>query len=197
MAAVPNGEFGELTMVGGKWPADAEGQRTVFEALVREHQHQIFRFCVWRLGPVYGEEVAQEVFLAAWHGLSKFKEKAKFTTWLIGIAKNKCAQALRDAKRREEIACTFSEEIAQSLHPDAHAAQAEQEKLKGQLTWLQRGLVLLKSEERILVNLRYTKGLGVDEIAELMGKSDGAVRKQLLRTLQRLRRILADVAEGH
>jgi DNA-directed RNA polymerase specialized sigma24 family protein len=38
--------------------------------------------------------------------------------------------------------------------------------------------------------LRYHKGLPVSEVAELLGKSEAAVRKRLLRALQRLRKIM-------
>jgi len=176
--------------------ADAEERKAVFETLMRDHQHQIFRYCVLRLGPLYGEEVAQEVFLAAWQGLSAFRGDAVPTTWLLGIAKNKCAQMFRNTRRREDIARMFLEEITQSLHPDTHAASAEHERRQDQLTRLRQVLDRLRSEERILVILRYRKGLAIAEIAELIGKSEVAIRKQLLRILQRLRRILTDAAEG-
>jgi RNA polymerase sigma factor (sigma-70 family) len=53
----------------------------------------------------------------------------------------------------------------------------------------------MREVERLLLNLRYHKGLPVAEVAELLGKSEAAVRKRLLRALERLRKIMTtDVA---
>src|SRR5262249_55749838 len=66
---------------------DEDYRHDVLTALLRDHQEQIFRYCVTRLGEVAGEEVAQEVFLTAWESLPKFRQEASLATWLTGIAK--------------------------------------------------------------------------------------------------------------
>jgi RNA polymerase sigma factor (sigma-70 family) len=59
---------------------------------------------------------------------------------------------------------------------------------------LVQGMSRMREDERLLINLRYYKGLPVAEVAELLGKSEAAVRKRLLRALERLRNIMkADV----
>ena len=54
----------------------------------------------------------------------------------------------------------------------------------------------LRDDERILLNLRYTKALPITEIAALVGKSEAAVRKRILRALQRLRQIMTPLASA-
>ena len=61
---------------------------------------------------------------------------------------------------------------------------------RAQLARLAASLTALRDDERILLNLHYTKGLPISEISELMGKSEAAVRKRLLRALQRLHKIM-------
>ena len=182
-------------MIGSMPLAGTARRRTEMAAVVQEHQHRIFRYCVLRLGSVYGQEVAQDVFLAAWQQLEEFRGEAEILRWLLGIAKNKCAQMLRNARRREEITRMFGEEIMRSLHPDSEVEKEEQNQLQVQLARLRQGMDQLTGEERMLVHLRYSRGLKIDEIAELTGKSAEAMRKRLLRILKRLRRIVADVAE--
>ena len=165
-------------------------RRHVFDGLVRDNQDWIYRYCVNRLGELSGEEVAQEVFLAAWEGLAEFREEAKLETWLYGIAQNKCRQVLRNIRRREELAREFDQEIRINVHaalPDPRCTEPDPQAQQQQL---EHGMRALQSEERLVLNLRYTKGLGVAEIAELMGKSEAAVRKQLLRSLQQLRKVV-------
>lgn len=171
-----------------------EERRAAFDALVRENQDRIFAYCVARLGALHGEEVAQEVFLAAWLGLAKFRYEAAPETWLLAIAKHKCMQVLRNSRRREEIVRVFMEEIRINTHPDPNQTEAEEAHTRERRDRLARGLNLLKDEERILVNLRYAKGIAISEITELLGKSEAAVRKRLLRALQRVREAMRDVS---
>jgi RNA polymerase sigma-70 factor, ECF subfamily len=166
----------------------------VFTALVRAQQDQIFRYCVTRLGDVYGEEVAQEVFVTAWENLPKFRQEAKLETWLVGIAKYKCAQAFRNRTRRHAIASTFVEDIRQQVHANALGTSEPMAGAEEPFARLARYMQQLRDEERLLLNLRYTKSLPVTEIADLIGKSEAAVRKRLLRALQHLRQLMADPA---
>ena len=64
------------------------------------------------------------------------------------------------------------------------------------LARLAASLTALHTEERIVLNLHYTKGLPIAEIVEIVGKSEAAVRKRLLRALQRLRRVMDEGSEA-
>jgi len=168
----------------------------VLTALMREQQDQIFRYCVTRLGEVYGEEVAQEVFVTAWESLPKFRHDSKIETWLVGIAKYKCAQAFRNRTRRQAIARTFVDDIRQQTHTDATERSAYLAGVEEPFARLAHAMHQLRDDERILLNLRYTKALPITEIAALVGKSEAAVRKRILRALQRLRQIMTPLASA-
>ncbi len=166
---------------------DEAYREQVFTLLLRDYEQRIVRYCVMRLGDACGEEVAQEVFLTAWANLPKFRQEAALETWLTGIAKYHCIQAIRKRKRRQLIADTFVEEIRYAAHAE-HAELPEHGLVeRGKLDQLAQCLQHLRNEERIVLNLRYTKELPIPEIAELVGKSEAAIRKQLLRSLQHLR----------
>ena len=168
----------------------------VLTALMRAQQDQLFRYCVVRLGEVYGEEVAQDVFVTAWESLPKFRHDAKIETWLVGIAKYKCAQAFRNRTRRQAIARTFAEDIRQQAHADTAGGTEHPAGVEEPLARLAHYMQQLRDDERILLNLRYIKALPVAEIAALVGKSEDAVRKRLLRTLQRLRQMMTTPASA-
>ena len=68
--------------------------------------------------------------------------------------------------------------------------------IQTQFASLAHGLQQLREDERILLNLRYYKGLPAAEVAELVGKSEAAVRKRLLRALQRLRKLMEEATTG-
>ena len=168
----------------------------VLSALVRDYQAGIVGYCVTRLGEDIGEEVAQEVFVTAWDTLSRFRQEAAITTWLFGIAKNKCAQAFRNRSRRQAMAQAFLVDIRHHAHAEEPETPEHVMVERAQLARFATGLAALRDEERIMLNLRYTKGLAVAEIVEVVGKSEAAVRKRLLRALQRLREIMDEDSDA-
>ena len=168
----------------------------VLTALVRDYHVGIMRYCVTRLGEDMGEEVAQEVFVTAWDTLPKFRQDAAITTWLFGIAKNKCAQAFRNRSRRQAMAQAFVVDIRHHAHAEEPATPEHITMERAQLARLAASLAKLRDDERILLSLHYTKGLAIAELVEIVGKSEAAVRKRLLRALQRLRRVMDEGSEA-
>jgi RNA polymerase sigma factor (sigma-70 family) len=114
----------------------------------------------------------------------------------MGIARNKCRQAHRNRLCRQTIARTFAEDIRQYVHAENPEAPERLAVTQGQFARLVRCLARLRADERILLTLRYLKELPIPEVVELVGKSEAAVRKQLLRALRRLRQCMEDDAAG-
>ncbi len=171
-------------------PMDDAYRDEVLIALVRDYHVSIMRYCVTRLGEEMGEEVAQEVFVTAWETLPKFRRDAALSTWLFGIAKNKCAQAFRNRSRRQAMAQAFMVDIRHHAHAEEPETPEHVMVARAQLARFAASLATLRDDERILLNLHYTKGLSIAEIVEIVGKSEAAIRKRLLRALQRLRKIM-------
>ena len=73
----------ELMLRAGRGDAEAFGE------LVRRHQGAVHGTLVRMLGTAEGaEDLAQEVFLRAWKSAPRYRPDAKFTTWLLTIARN-------------------------------------------------------------------------------------------------------------
>jgi RNA polymerase sigma factor (sigma-70 family) len=103
--------------------------RPALEALVRRYQHLIVRYCVTMLGEAgSGEEVAQEVFLAAYRAMPHFRREAMLRTWLWAIARKQCLKALRDSRRRRWVETEQRSAIVSGVHralPDPAAEDPE------------------------------------------------------------------------
>lgn len=169
---------------------DPQYRADVLRWLVLSYQDRILRYCVTRLGAVQGEDVAQEVFLTAWATLAKFRHASTLETWLTGIAKHKCMQAFRNRSRRQAMVETFVADIRAQAHATIPVSPEDHIVNQHQFVVLANGLAQLRDDERLLLTLRYYKGLPVAEVAELLGKSEVVVRKRLLRALQRLRTLV-------
>ena len=57
---------------------------------MQDYKDEIYIYCLSMLGSVYGEDLAQEVFITAWEKLESYRQDAQIGGWLKGIAKNKC-----------------------------------------------------------------------------------------------------------
>jgi len=59
----------------------------VVSRLMQDHAKAILQYCTARLGEGMGEEVMQEVFVAAWQQLPRYRPEAPLQMWLFAIAR--------------------------------------------------------------------------------------------------------------
>lgn len=132
------------------------------------------------------EDLLLEVFLAALEqregleGRSSEKQRA----WLRGVAAHKVADHYRRARARRQEPLEHAEEnlYADETHsPEDQALHREEDE---RLRVLLQGLPDL---QRRIIQLRFVYGLRCAEIAETLGKKEGAVRKLLWRALNLVR----------
>ena len=71
------------------------------DALVHAFQHQIVGYCINMLGDQQqGAEVAQNVFIAAYSAMARFRGDASIRTWLFAIARNQCLKARKQISKQ-------------------------------------------------------------------------------------------------
>jgi RNA polymerase sigma-70 factor (ECF subfamily) len=169
---------------------DPEYRWGVVSGLMQDHAKAILQYCTIRLGEGVGEEVTQEIFVAAWQQLPRYRPEAPLQMWLFAIARHKCQQVYRNRARRQAIARLCVEEIRARSHsecppsPDAVVTQASQ------AARLATCLSQLREIDRIILTMWYWRELPISDIADIMGKSVAAVRKRLLRAQQRLKEFM-------
>ncbi|GAI50573.1 unnamed protein product, partial [marine sediment metagenome] len=72
------------------------GETESFRALVERYQDAVYGVALSKTGSFAdAEDLAQEIFLAAYESLQRLKTPAKFGSWLYGIALNKTKMHLR------------------------------------------------------------------------------------------------------
>ena len=168
----------------------------VVTKLMQKNGDAIAQFCRSWLSEGLAEEVTQDVFVAAWENLPRYRPQASLRTWLFGIARHKCQQMYRNRARRQDIGRTFVDEIHARAHaerpvsPDDLMAHASQEML------LADCMSRLRDADRIVLTLRYWKEMPVSDIADVMGKSVAGIRKRLLRAQQRLKELMHERADA-
>jgi RNA polymerase sigma-70 factor, ECF subfamily len=161
-----------------------------FGALYERHFERIYRYVRLKVGdPQEAEDVTSVVFLNAWRGMERFNPRGQgsFAAWLFRLAHNALVDRFR--RRRDmaplETVAEHQLPVDVSFHPEAVLER------RMTIDELHGALQALTDEQRDVILLRFVEGLSGREIADIMGKQEGAVRGMQLRALEALRRALA------
>lgn len=150
------------------------GDRDAFEALYRRFHRLVHGILLTRLPRADAEDVAQEVFLAAWERLDDLRDAGGFGGWVAAIARNRATSHLR--ARRE--AAALPEDLPGGTPSEAGALAV--------LSAIRR----LPEAYREPLVLRLVEGMTGPEIARQTGLTEGSVRVNLHRGFAKLREIL-------
>ena len=164
----------------------ATASPAVFEILFRKYQSTVFSVVSRMVNGEDAYDLTQEVFVRALRSLPSFKGDCKFRTWLLTIARNVCLNHLRDKKARLGIeAGSLDEEpdtpgfIPEQSDPAADIAKIVE--VRELQRTVDKVLVLLTDEQRLLITLRDLQGLSYEEIEQIMELSPVNVKSKLHR----------------
>jgi len=175
-----------------------QGDRSVFDQLVRQESPRLFRIIVRILKDEdETHSVMQEAFLQAYTRLSSFRREAKLTTWIYAIGINLARGALRKARRFDAL----EEKDIENLQPafskgmfvqrydrwDPHKLAERSERLR----LVRQAIDRLPPDYRLVVSLRDLEEFSTAEAAQILDISQGALRVRLHRARQALRALLA------
>jgi len=130
------------------------------------------------------EDLVQEIAVALWQAIPKFRGEASERTWLYRIAHNTAITAstkLRRRGRTESAVDDLPDPPAESIHGDDHLIEAQK---KG---WLMVAIRELAAVDRQIVTL-HLEELSYREIQEITGMTEGAIATRL----SRIRELLAE-----
>jgi RNA polymerase sigma-70 factor (ECF subfamily) len=149
------------------------GDRAAFARIVELYQKPIFNYVLRMLGDrEVAEEVTQDVFLRVHQNLHRFSFRAKFTTWLFRIAKNRALDELRSDPRRSFRAVLEENTVAVD---DAPVEQAET------IDAIWRAVEELPAELKTCLLLRDVAGFSYAEIMEVADASLPTVKWRIYR----------------
>jgi len=169
--------------------AARQGSHRAFTGLVSLHQARvrgyIARFVSERDRV---DDIAQEVFLAAFRGFPRFSGDVPVEAWLVGIARNQALVHLRSERRRREAVNGALGDALTAWRIEMLDAEIERgEDRSRDVDALGQCLGTLASDQRSLVEDHYLRRHSSAMLARQLGRGEGAVRMMLLRIRQTLR----------
>lgn len=157
-----------------------------FELLYTRYAEKIYAKCYSMLGDAgKAEDATQEIFTKLFLNLAKFGEKSKFSTWVYSITYNYCIDYIR---REKKLKAVFSEEMEKA--PDlAEDTVSDKEMMEMEYDHLKVVLVELSPDDSSILLMKYQDGMPIKDIAEVLDKSESAVKMQIKRAKERARRL--------
>ena len=174
------------------------GNRDALREVLEIIRPIVVRYCRARVGAtersgLSADDVAQEVCLAAITALPRYKDQGRpFLAFVYGIAAHKVADAHRAAARnRAEPTDVVPERFSLEAGPEQMAIDSES------AARMNRLLAVLPEKQREILILRVVVGMSVEETAEAVGSTAGAVRVAQHRALARLKAEITATEHGH
>lgn len=165
----------------------ATGRNAVGEQLYHTHARALFAYIRLHLpGQEECEDLLLEVFLAALEQsdlLARMNEGAQ-RAWLRSVAHHKIVDYYRRHQRR---AAVNLDTIAETLYEDEMYSPEQMALSREEFTRVRAIVAGLPELQQQVVQLRFLYGLRSTQIAEVLGKKEGTVRKLLSRTLKLVR----------
>jgi len=175
----------------GLLDALAAGDPAAFPSLVERHGDMVFAVCLRVLGDRdLALDATQETFLTLFRRAGSFRGEAKLSTWLYRVAVNASLDLDRRRRRQRTVALPDDHDPADPTAEDPFLGVELRPSLEA-------ALAAIPTELRAAVVLSDAVGLGVAEIAEILGVPAGTVKSRVFRARRHLARLLGEDGAGN
>lgn len=168
-------------LVGAARDRDRDAVARLFD----RYYDAVYRYAFARLGNVAdAEDAAAETFTAMVRSLPRFRWRGvPFEAWLFRIAMSKVVDV---ARHRSRVRPAGDEAVDGEADPSVEPERvlAGREARRELVAAVER----LSRDQRDVVMLRFFAGRSIRETAELLGRSEGAIKQLQFRALTTLRR---------
>ncbi len=154
---------------------------TDFEKIIEKNHRIIYKICRVYSGDDDFDDLYQEMLIAIWKSLKKFKGNSQLSTWIYKVVLNTALTYQKREKRRffERV------ELREADGKESDSLPPPDDKIE----LLYYAIKKLRPEERSFI-LLYLEEKNYEEIAAIMGISQGNARVKLTRIKKKLQTII-------
>lgn len=163
-----------------------------WDTLLTRHQLPLYTYAAELLrDETAALDVVQETFAAAVRHIGTLRDGARFSSWLFGIAHQKCVQHWRRLRRDEGVFAPTRADEASSDWPDANGADPRAQLLRAEDAEAFFALVeKLPAPQRSALLLQVLENFSLEEIAAIHVVPVGTVKSRLHHAKRALRELL-------
>lgn len=169
----------------------ARGDAAAFEALVREHQRNVYNLALKLTGSHEDAlDVSQDAFLKAYTALASFRGESRFSVWLYRLTYNAGIDLLKKNRRSGGAPLPTDEDGAPADFPDDSPTPEELSEREETRAAVRAALDSLSEEKREILILREFRGMSYSDIAAALNIEEGTVKSRIARARLSLAEIL-------
>jgi RNA polymerase sigma-70 factor (ECF subfamily) len=163
------------------------GDTDVIGALYQRYRVDVFRYLYYRVGDKQAaEDLTSEVFVRMIRALERYRPtNVAFEAWLFQIARNLAIDHHRKMKVRKHL--PLDENLVSET---GDVGEVVEFGLTSDL--LVKALAELTDVQRDVLILRFVNGMRIAQVAQMLHKSENAVKANQRRALIALRKMLTD-----
>lgn len=161
------------------------GDREAFGQMMETHAPQAYRIAFAILqNRSDAEDTVQEAFITAYKSIKKLEKEGSFSSWLSRIVATRSYDLLRRKQREHKIV----EKTIPTLKSEmSHLASNPAEGKQDLALDLQEAITKLPELHRLAILLRYSEDASTDEIARILNRPAGTIRRILSESYRWLR----------
>lgn len=165
------------------------GDRDAFGVLVHKYQEMVYAYAFQKVQNAEdAQDVTQEVFWRAYHGLYQLRHPHRFRSWLYTIMSNECKRRLVSVAKIRQRETTLEDATDDALRIEpAHTPPTESWRVD-----LEQAISELPDDNRVAVLMFYMGDHSLKEISEFLGVSVNTVKGKLYRARQQLGNVLSE-----
>jgi RNA polymerase sigma-70 factor (ECF subfamily) len=172
------------------WVASSQlGDTLAFNRLVLKWERTIYNVSLRMLQDHdEAEEATQEVFLSAFRNIRRFRQDARFSTWLYRIAMNHCISRAR--RRPPGTFVPLHEQAEEAVPaPQLRVGETQEGELLGKESRrrVRTALAFLPPEQRAVVELKFFQERTFEDIAAILETPLSTVKSRLYAALDSLK----------
>jgi RNA polymerase sigma-70 factor (ECF subfamily) len=162
--------------------------QAAFRELYKAFSRKVFAYALNMLNDhARAEEIVVDTMYQVWKYPARFRGDSQFSTWLIGIARNKALMAYR-ARRPDETHADL-EDIAETEAadtPDGFTTLAQKQRSEG----VKHCMGKLSDEHRECMHLVFFEGMSLAEVADVQKIPENTVKTRLFHARQKIKKCL-------
>ncbi|WP_040006205.1 RNA polymerase sigma factor [Fibrisoma limi] len=156
-----------------------------FETLYTRYVNKVYRRCLsLTQDSARAEDFTHDIFLKVFAKLDRFQQRSSFSTWLYSVSHNYCMDQIRLSKRLDTVTMG-ADQSDEFDRADSEGAQDLDDRHR-QLQLIMNGMA---PEEKMMLELKYEKGLSIEDLAELYQATPSAVKMRLKRSRDKVNRL--------
>ena len=162
--------------------------KTAFGKVIEHYSSQLY----WQIRRMVidhddANDVLQNTFLKAWTSIDNFRGDAKLSTWLYKIAINESITFVNKKKAINQLSIDDDESFLVNQLESDEWFDGEEAQIN-----LQKAIASLPEKQRLVFNLRYYDEMKYDEMSEILGTSEGALKASYHHAVKKIEQFLGE-----